>query len=131
MGDTITVDITPSWVGILPVIRDADANMRRKLAATSCDGFEDGWCSVHNRVWDEDAAKARGCEWNREPAADRNRWRRELEADLAANERSFTAMARGADRYNRIARAYRAFQTDHDDTAFHETLFAILTEEQK
>ena len=118
MPDVITIDLTPTFSGLLPVMLAAHANMERKLSATNCDGFDENWCSVHDQPYDDDQADldlATGrtikpkCEyWTALSGAAQHSWRSDLLADMEANEATFRQMADLADRLGRIAKAYEA-----------------------
>jgi hypothetical protein len=93
------IDLTPTWGALVPAMLAAHANMTRQLAATRCDGYFEGWCSVHDAMYREDTSPEVGCRI----ATDARRlgtWRVSTTRVLADTEREFARMAEAADRWN-------------------------------
>lgn len=92
MPETITIDMTPTWTGLLPALLDARENIRRRLFATECDGKADGWCSVHEAGWERESDTV--CQY------DQRAWsteRARLFTELDNLEGQFRKMAKAAD----------------------------------
>ena len=102
---TKTIDMTPTWEGILPAMLEAYANLKRQLSTDECDGREDGWCSVHDAAWLEyedlgdDVSKITRCEIGLDWLTVRKR-RDEQQQAITNLGGEFARMAQAADLYN-------------------------------
>jgi hypothetical protein len=99
-ADIETFSFTPTFGALLPVLLDARVNIGRKLSATQCDGFEDGWCSVHNYSYPEVTETREDstlCDYWREPVAVRSAWKVDLQGDLDSVNAELAKMAKLAD----------------------------------
>lgn len=87
-----TIDMTPTWSGLLPAMLDARGNIKRRLFAEECDGKADGWCSVHEAEWERESDTV--CRYDeRAWSAERGR----LQQELTNLDGEFAKMARAAD----------------------------------
>ena len=99
MPETISIDITPTWKALTPVMLAAYPNVMRKLNATECDGRTQDWCTVHDTDYERTGDTA--CSFmHRASPTERTAWRNDLSAARADLEADFMRMAEAADRYN-------------------------------
>ena len=103
-----TIDITPTWSGLVPAMLVAYVNMTRQQAANGCDGWEENWCTVHDSGFADDSISViHGCNVAASTRA-YNAWQANTQQTLANLTAEFARMAEAADKWNAHAKATQA-----------------------
>lgn len=124
-AETTTYEILPpTWTAILPVMLDARSNIRFQLDAPGCVGVEDGWCRVHNNMFEDDRTS---CETMRDKEA-RREWRKRLDEAWRSNNELFQQMAEVANRAVAVQRAIKAYYEASDEPGGTEVDAALISD---